>query len=199
VNSTHTTIERLSADAFLSSVDGLADVLTDAVAGGASLGFLAPLHQRCAADWWRAQAAAVADGSLIVWVSRNAEGINGTVGLAFSGKTNGRHRAEIVKLMVHRNARGQGLARTLLATAEHTAAQVGVTLLLLDTETGSAAERLYRAGGWTRYGTVPDYAAEPGGSLQDCSFFYKRLAADGTTAAGAPPAGRDRSPRRPRP
>jgi ribosomal protein S18 acetylase RimI-like enzyme len=117
----------------------------------------------------------VADGSLIVWVSRDSEHINGTVSLALARKANGRHRAEVVKLMVHRDARRQGLARKLLATAEQAAAQAGATLLLLDTQTGSEAERLYRATGWTRYGIVPDYAADPAGSLQDCSFFYKQL------------------------
>jgi ribosomal protein S18 acetylase RimI-like enzyme len=117
----------------------------------------------------------VADGSLTVWVAHGPDGITGTVSLALERKPNGRHRAEIVKLMVHREARGQGLARALLTTAEQAAARAGATLLLLDTETDSAAERLYRTAGWTRYGIVPDYAADPDGSLQDCSFYYKRL------------------------
>ncbi len=164
-------ISRLTADDFPDGVKGLAD----AVASGAYLGFLSPFDQNSASDWWYAQAPAVADGRLIVWVSRDHEGINGTVGLAFEPKANGRHRAEVVKLMVHRDARGQGLARELVTTAEEAAAQAGVTLLLLDTQTASEAEHLYRATGWTRYGIVPGYAADPDGSLQDCSFFYKRL------------------------
>jgi hypothetical protein len=45
----------------------------------------------------------------------------------------------------------------------------------LDTETGSVAEDLYLTAGWTRYGIVPDYAADPAGVPRDCSFFYKRL------------------------
>ncbi|MBB2914281.1 GNAT superfamily N-acetyltransferase [Streptosporangium becharense] len=169
------TIERLSAEEFPGSVDGLAEVLVDAVGDGASVGFLAPFDHEAAAAWWRAQAPAVADGSLIVWACRDGGGIDATVSLALAGKPNGRHRAEVVKLMVRRGARGRGLARALLATAEATAAAAGVTLLLLDTQTGSTAERVYLAGGWTRYGVVPDYAAAPDGSLQSCSFFYKPL------------------------
>ena len=65
--------------------------------------------------------------------------------------------------------------RRLLATAEHAAAAHGLTLLLLDTETGSAADHLYRAAGWTRYGIVPHYAADPDGTPRDCSFYYKEL------------------------
>ncbi|MGP3949778.1 GNAT family N-acetyltransferase [Streptomyces sp. 7N604] len=169
------TITRLSADEFRTSVKSLADLLVDVVTGGSSLGFLAPFGQESAADWWHAQQPAVADGSLTVWVARGPDGITGTVGLARNPKPNGRHRAEIVKLMVHRDARGRGVARALLATAEQAAARAGASLLILDTETGSAAEHLYRSAGWTRYGMVPDYAADPDGSLQDCSFYFKRL------------------------
>nr|BFE79064.1 hypothetical protein GCM10020093_016650 [Planobispora longispora] len=115
-------------------------------------------------------------GSLAVWVCRDTGGISATISLVLTGKPNGRHRAEIVKLMVHPGARGRGLARRLLATAEAAAAEAGIALLLLDTETGSAAEHLYLAEGWTRYGIVPAYAASPDGPLKDCSFFYKRLA-----------------------
>ncbi|GAA3447163.1 N-acetyltransferase [Planomonospora venezuelensis] len=169
------TITRLSAGDFHDSVKELAELLADVVDGGASLGFLAPFGRDSAADWWRARASAVADGSLVVWISRGPGGASGTVSLALEGKANGRHRAEIAKLMVHRRARGRGVARALLAAAEEGAARAGASLLLLDTETGSPAERLYQAAGWTRYGIVPDYAAEPAGSLRDCSFFYKRL------------------------
>ncbi|QKV95205.1 GNAT family N-acetyltransferase [Streptomyces sp. NA02950] len=171
------TIDRLAPESFDSSVKGLAALLVDAVDDGASMGFLAPFDQESAAAWWRTQAPAVADGGLLVWVCRDAAGITATVSLALSAKPNGRHRAEILKLMVHRTARGRGLARALLATAQAAAVAAGVTLLLLDTRTGSDAEHVYLADGWTRYGLVPAYAADPDGTLEDCSFFYKRLRA----------------------
>lgn len=169
------TIVRLCADDFAESVEGLAGLLADTVADGASLGFRTPFDHGAAAAWWRDRQPAVADGSLGVWVAHAPEGVVGTVSLALERKPNGRHRAEVLKVMVHRSARGQGLGRALLATAERAAAEAGATLLLLDTETGSAAERLYRAAGWTRYGVVPDYATDPSGTLRDCSFFYKKL------------------------
>ncbi|MFE9395688.1 GNAT family N-acetyltransferase [Streptomyces flavidovirens] len=168
-------ISRLSADEFRDSVKDLADLLADTVDGNASVGFLAPFGPDAAAAWWSAQQPAVDDGSLAVWVARGPRGIAGTFSLARSPKPNSRHRAELVKLMVHREARGQGLGRTLLATAEQAAARAGATLLLLDTETDSPAEHLYRAAGWTRYGIVPDYAGDPSGTLKDCSFYFKRL------------------------
>ncbi|SDI28398.1 GNAT family N-acetyltransferase [Nonomuraea jiangxiensis] len=175
---THT-IARLSAADFGDSVEDLAALLVDAVDSGASVGFVTPFGQAEAAAWWRAQAPAVADGSLMVWVSRDGSGLQATISLALAAKPNARHRGEIVKLMVHRDFRGRGLSRALLATAEHAALAAGADLLLLDTETGSTAEHVYLTGGWTRYGIVPDYAGSPDGTLRDCSFFYKRLTATG--------------------
>lgn len=168
-------ITRLSGEDLCEAADGFAGLLLDAVEGGASLGFLASLDRAGAAAWWRALAPAVEAGELMVWAVRGPDGIDGTISLAFERKANGRHRAEIVKLMVRRRARGRGLGRALLAAAESAAAAAGVTLLLLDTETGSAADHLYRAEGWTPYGLVPGYASDPGGILRDCSFFYKNL------------------------
>jgi ribosomal protein S18 acetylase RimI-like enzyme len=171
-----TTISRLTGDDFAAHVPVLADLLVDAVAGGASVGFLSGLGRTAAARWWTAQAAAVADGALTVWVAREPGGVRGTISLAYPWKPNARHRAEVVKLAVHRTCRGRGLGRRLLHTAERAAAAAGITLLMLDTETGSDAERLYCGAGWQRYGVVPDYAADPAGVLRACSFYYKTLA-----------------------
>ncbi|MFF4394656.1 GNAT family N-acetyltransferase [Streptomyces sp. NPDC001480] len=157
---------------------GLAGLLADTVAGGASVGFLAPLDPGQAAAWWRERAAAVAAGHLAVWAALDGAGrVTGTVSLAFPDKPNSRHRAELVKLMVHRDARGQGLGRELLATAEQAAGAAGITLLHLDTETGSPAEHLYRSAGWTRAGVIPDYAASPAGVLRPTTLYYKHLPA----------------------
>ena len=169
------TIARLSADDLRDHLEGLAALLADVVADGSSLGFLMPFDHEAAAAWWRTRQAAMADGSLVVWVATGPGGVTGTVSLALESKPNGRHRAEIVKLMVRRDARGRGLARALLATAEDAAVRTGASLLLLDTATGSTADHLYRATGWTRYGIIPGYAADPAGTLEDCSFYYKRV------------------------
>lgn len=162
-------------------VEELADLLVDTVDGGASVGFLAPLDRGQALAWWKERVAAVAAGRLAVWAARDAGRTLGTVSLAFPDKPNSRHRAELVKLMVHRDARGRGLGRTLLTTAESAAAGAGITLLHLDTETDSLAERLYDTAGWTRVGAIPDYAASPDGVLRPTSIYYKRLAGPGET------------------
>lgn len=154
----------------------LAELLADTVAGGASVGFLAPLARAEAAAWWRERADAMATGRLAVWVALDhRDKVVGTVSLALPDKPNSRHRAELVKLMVHRSSRGQGLGRRLLTTVENAAAATGVTLLHLDTETGSPAEHLYRSAGWTPAGTIPDYAADPSGDLRPTTLYYKRV------------------------
>lgn len=151
----------------------LAALLVDTVEDGASIGFLGELSLESAIAWWQGYGSAVADGRLLVWVARDGAKIDGTIQLKPELTPNGRHRAEIAKLMVHRRARGQGLARQLLATAETAAAEAGFTLLILDTETASPAEGLYRKTGWTEAGTIPAYAATPDGTVKPTTFYYK--------------------------
>ncbi|MER8004452.1 GNAT family N-acetyltransferase [Streptomyces sp. NPDC094149] len=177
-------VERVDHAELLASAAGLADLLVDTVEGGASIGFLGPLDRAEALAWWRERAVGVAAGRLAVWVAHDGGRPVGTVSLAFPDKPNSRHRAELVKLMVHRDARGRGLGRLLLATAEEAAAASGITLLHLDTETDSPAERLYRTAGWSRIGAIPDYAAAPDGVLRPTSIYYKPLRRE--TGAEAP-------------
>ncbi|MFD0199984.1 MULTISPECIES: GNAT family N-acetyltransferase [Saccharothrix] len=170
-----TEVVELTSAELTACADGLADLLVDAVAGGASVGFVEPLSRERAGEWWRARAAAVADGVLALWVARDGGRVLGTVQVRFTDTANGTHRAEVTKLIVHRDARGAGLGRALLDVAERGAAERGATLLVLDTQTGSAAERLYRRAGWTEVGVIPDYAADPGGVLRPTTLFYKRV------------------------
>ncbi|WP_406005662.1 GNAT family N-acetyltransferase [Streptomyces sp. NBC_00637] len=172
------TVTRLDASRLRARAAELADLLIDAVDDGASLGFLAPLDRAAAEAWWEERAQGVAAGRLAVWTAQDGERdrVVGTVGLAFPDKPNSSHRAELVKLIVHRDARGRGLGRTLLTAAERSAAAADVTLLHLDTETGSPAERLYRTAGWTRAGVIPDYAANPAGILRPTTLYYKHVA-----------------------
>ncbi|MFG2126758.1 GNAT family N-acetyltransferase [Streptomyces sp. NPDC048751] len=167
------TVRHVDAPQVLGLVEELAALLADTVDGGASIGFLAPLDRAEAVAWWKGRAAGVAAGALAVWVAQDDERVVGTVSLAFPDKPNSRHRAEIVKLMVHRDARGLGIGRRLLAAAEEFAATAGRTLLHLDTETDSPAEHLYRSAGWTRAGVIPDYAASPDGVLRPTTLYYK--------------------------
>lgn len=171
---------RLGAEQLSDRVGELAELLADTVSGGASIGFLVPFERAQAVAWWEGRAPAVAAGHLAVWAALDGrDRVVGTVGIAFAfpGKPNSRHRAELVKLMVHRDVRGQGVGRALLTVAEEAAAAAGITLLHLDTETDSPAEHLYRTAGWTRAGVIPDYAADPAGVLRPTTLYYKQVRA----------------------
>lgn len=151
----------------------LAEVLQDCVIGGASVGFVATPRLDEAEDLWRD---ALNDDSVLVWVARDdADRVIGTVQLRLARQENGAHRAEIAKLLVHRSARGRGVAVALMAVAESEAARRGRILLLLDTQTGSDAERLYARCGWQPIGVVEEYAAGPDGGLHATTFMIKPL------------------------
>ncbi|GAA1823106.1 GNAT family N-acetyltransferase [Planosporangium flavigriseum] len=156
-----------------SAESGLADVLVDCVSGGASVGFLAGLTQDEARAWWRG---ALQDPNSLTWVARDESGrIIGTVRLLLATQPNGAHRAEVAKLLVHRDSRGRGCAWALLSTLEETARKLGRTVLVLDTQTGSPAERRYERMGWQRVGVIEDYAATPDGRLEPTTLMSKRL------------------------
>ncbi len=184
------TVRPVTAEELLGAAELLGGLLADTVDGGASVGFLAPLDPGAAADWWRALAPEVGAGRLLLWVAYRKEGagtdagrrIAGTVQLRPASTANGRHRAEVAKLMVHRADRGHGLAGRLLAALEEEAVGRGIRTLVLDTETDSPAERLYAAAGWTRVGTVPDFATDPAGVPHATSIYFKALAVAGGTS-----------------
>ncbi|GGU24065.1 GNAT family N-acetyltransferase [Streptomyces lavendofoliae] len=158
------------------AAEGLAPLLCDAVEGGASVGFLAPLDAVEATAWWRGVAGETARGVRSVWAAYAPGGaVAGVISLVRAAMPNQPHRGDIAKLLVHRDARGRGLGSRLLAVAEEAAAAEGLTLLVLDTETGSAAEGLYRRAGWTRAGTIPRYALSPDGTPHATTYYYKLL------------------------
>ena len=72
---------------------------------------------------------------------------------------NGRHRADLQKLIVHTRARRAARARAD-GGGRAVALEHGRTLLVLDTA-GGGAEELYRASGWVEIGAVPRYAGLP--------------------------------------
>ncbi|MFO1083278.1 MAG: GNAT family N-acetyltransferase [Reyranellaceae bacterium] len=157
------------------AIEQLAAVLVDCVAGGASVSFMDPLPPDKAADFWRRLAPDVASGARLLIAARDASGIVGTVQVVLAQPDNQPHRGDIAKMLVHRRARGRGVGAALLRAAEDAARQAGKTLLVLDTATGSDAERLYARLGWVFVGTVPGYALWPRGGLCATSFYYRTL------------------------
>jgi GNAT superfamily N-acetyltransferase len=156
-------------------IDGLADVLTDCVEGGASVSFMHPLMRDRAVAFWRRVAQGAAAGERALLVAEDAQGICGTVQLIFDLPENQPHRADLAKMLVHRRARRQGLGAALMRAAEATALESGKTLLVLDAVTNGDAARLYERLGWVRVGDIPGYALMPDGAPCSTTYFYREL------------------------
>ena len=167
-------IERLIPPVGDSDVLALAQLLMDAVESGAAVSFLAPLTFERAEAWWQ-KTLSTSDARSIFLVARDSHGIVGTVQLHPAWAPNQTHRADIVKLLVHRRSRRTGLGTQLMQSIEGEAKRAGFSLLTLDAKGGGPAESLYRRLGWTHLGTIPRYAFDPDGTPHDGVFFYKHL------------------------
>lgn len=175
---THTgtiTIEQLDAEGARAAIPALAGILADAVAGGASVGFMANAGMADYERFWEGVAAEVAAGRTVLFVARLDGHVVGTTQIQLIGKPNQPHRAEIAKMLIHSAARRRGIASMLLRAAEAEALRRGRTLLVLDTDGASAAHALYTSLGFVEVGTIPRYALMPDGSDCGATFFYKDL------------------------
>jgi GNAT superfamily N-acetyltransferase len=165
----------LSPGAFAAATDDLGSLLADVVNAGASVGFLRPLAPRDAAAWWRSIADDVRAGHVIVLVARIDGRLAGTAQLRPARIPNQTHRADVAKVLVHPEMRRRGIGNGLMSAVEREARQRSRTLLVLDSETGSAGDGFYTALGWTRVGEIPGYAADTDGTLRSTTIFYKEL------------------------
>src|SRR3712207_2960382 len=121
-NTMDITIEALNQELTRACLPELVDLLQDAVAGGASVGFLPPVGQEEAVAYWESVVAALAEDSRVLLIARRPDGtVVGTVQLDLAMRANGRQRAEVSKLMVHSSARRQGIGRALMLALEEQA------------------------------------------------------------------------------
>lgn len=143
-----------------------------------SIGFLAPLSDADADDYWMTVSGKLSKAHHLFTLTDPAasEEILATVQLVTVLKPTHAHRGEVAKLLVRPSARRRGLGRVMVEHVEKFAREdMGMTLLTLDTETNTPARAFYRGIGWTEWGTCPDYAAYADGKLGSATFFRKNL------------------------
>jgi GNAT superfamily N-acetyltransferase len=169
-------IRELTPDEARARIGELADVLIDCVEGGASVSFMWPLGRAEAEGFFAKAADGVERGERILLAAFLDGRLVGTVQIVTATPPNQPHRADVAKLLVHRAARGQGIASRLMQGVEHASRRAGKTVLVLDTVTGGDAERLYLRLGWNRVGVIPNYALFPNGDYCDTTVFSKQLA-----------------------
>ncbi|MBI5302473.1 MAG: GNAT family N-acetyltransferase [Chloroflexi bacterium] len=165
-------LDRTQAQIALPELIGL---LRDSVDSGASVGFLPPLDEQIAREYWLDVARAIEKRSRILLVARNDSRLVGTVQLDLCTRQNGLHRAEVMKLLVHTAWRRHGIGEALMRALEREAMQAKRTTLVLDTRAGDPSEKLYTKLGYTRAGLIPQYAEGANGALDTSAFYYRLL------------------------
>ncbi|WP_379135715.1 GNAT family N-acetyltransferase [Paenibacillus sp. sgz500958] len=166
-NITMTLVETLDTD----TQQELSRLLMAVVDDGASIGFLPPLQETEAREYWQN----VIQPGVLLWIARENNTIVGTIQLHFVSKPNGRHRVEIAKLMVHPQHRRKGIAGALMATVEAAAQAEKKELLVLDTREGDPSNILYLSLGYVEAGRIPYFARSGSGSLDTTVLYYKKL------------------------
>ncbi|WP_166335068.1 GNAT family N-acetyltransferase [Sphingobacterium chungjuense] len=158
-------------------IQGLTDLLLDTVKRGASIGFMNDISEQDAIQFWTQVLDKVTQEKTLLLIAReaSAEQIIGTVQLQIDLPRNQIHRADVAKMMVHSEHRRKGIAERLLVEIEKIALAHDKHILVLDTVTGSPAQRLYQKSGWIEVGDIPDYAMLPNGELCSTTYFYKNL------------------------
>jgi GNAT superfamily N-acetyltransferase len=168
-------VRELDPLAYRAAIPELAGLIVDAVAGGASINFLADVTLDQARAWWEARLGDVDSGRTSPFVAVVDGRIVGSTILVRSVNPNSPHRAEIGKVIVARSVRRRGIGRSLMLAAEARARADGRWMLVLDTVAGSAADALYRSLGWQETGVVPNYALSADGRSEAARFFWKDL------------------------
>ncbi|WP_326561020.1 GNAT family N-acetyltransferase [Micromonospora sp. NBC_01796] len=171
-----TPVERVDADGLDDgSLDQLGEVLHACVEAGASVGFVPPFSPADARRYWEDVRGSLVPGERVLLVARQDRRIVATAQVMLAMPANGRHRAEVGKVLVHPGARRSGLGRALMAEVEEVAREYGRSLLVLDTVTDSAGELLYRAIGYEPAGAIPGYALSTRGVLEATRVMFKVL------------------------
>lgn len=171
------TIDHLTANNLTAHLDDLTSLLLDTVASGGAVGFILPLTDEDARAFWRDKVSGLlAGGRTKMFVAKDQDRIVGTVQLIWDLPNNQPHRGDVAKMMVHPDARRQGIGRRLMEAVETEARALDLKLLVLDTKTGDNAQALYAKAGFERVGDIPIYALDPDqAAFHSTTYMFKRL------------------------
>ena len=91
----------------------LAALLIDAVDDGASVGFVPPLSEVAAVDYWQSLTLLLESNTRMLFAAFKKDDLIGSVQLELATMPNSTHRAEVMKLLVLREFRQLGVGRAL--------------------------------------------------------------------------------------
>ncbi len=170
-------IKELKSPPSLELFSELVELLQDAVGGGASVGWTHVPSTKEARNYWTEVLEAVGRGERMLFVATDNHVCAGAIQLAFAARQSGRHRGEVLKLMVHSQYRRRGTGRALVEAIEKAATARGITLLVLDVRSGDDAERLYKRLGYSYAGSIPGFVQSASGTFDPTSIYFRQLGA----------------------
>lgn len=165
----HSDDELLTTD-----VDLLVELIHNAISTNNSVGFLHTTTKSQLMEFWKDEIKELQTANTFV-IARDEMRIVGIVILTRETRPNGRHRAELRKLIVHSDYQRNGIAYALERAATDLAREIGLKLLYLDSATDFLVERVYESWGWQKAGSIPDYSSKPDGTLEPTTYFYKQI------------------------
>ena len=160
-------LRTLDANALVTLISSLSLLLKDAVDRGASLGFLPPFSIEEAEAYWNGVVRDVRDGSRCIVVASRSTEIIGVGQLVLPSLAAQRHRAEIQKLCVRFDARGQGVGRRLMSALHREAARRDRSLIVLTTRRNEYPQLFYQNLGYALVGVIPEYTIDRAGKRYD--------------------------------
>jgi GNAT superfamily N-acetyltransferase len=153
-------------------ITALSEILIGVVAAGASVGWIQPPTIDEANAYW---AGVIKPGNVLL-CAFDGDRIVATGQLELAQRANGRHRAEVNKVLVQPSRQGKGLGRQMMIALETAARAEGRTLLHLDTNADDTTNAFYQRIGWSVAGTIPDWARSgTDDALHGTTFYYKQL------------------------
>ncbi len=170
-------------------LEDLCEATDDAIIDGNGFGWLKPPPRRILESYWKG-VLLVPERELLC--ARLDERIVGSIQLLKPPPNNeaGAHIATLSTFFIAPWARGHGLARGLLADAEHAARAQGFEVLDLDVRASqTAAIRLYENAGFRRWAVKPGYARIDG-TYVDGYFYTKSLKSTAQRPKAATVSGR---------
>lgn len=168
-------IQQITAEQAPTHLPQLVELLQDAVAHGASVGYVAVPTVEEATAYWQGVITAVAAGHTLLFVAYDEAAVVGTAQLKLETRPNGSHRGEVARVLVHSTARRRGWGRALMEAVREAAVGRGLLLLVLDTRAGDPSQQLYTSLGYQLTGIVPRYARSTTGVLDACAFMHLDL------------------------
>lgn len=157
-------------------LNDLTDILVDTVNSGNPLGFMPPIDEDIARDYWISLLPELRSGRVLLFVAMSEGSVIGSAQLVPSRRGNSPHRAQIEKVFVDRLVRGRGVGTALMKAIEELALHYRRRLLILSTRVGEPAHHWYRSLGYKDVGVIPGWTVGPTGERYDHVEMYKELA-----------------------